>query len=280
MHNAFIQRAQTLDFFFVSSSIATLAHHPGQSNYAAANSFLEALVQYRRRLGLPAAVLGLCAIDDVGFVADNPIIRRKLRSQGLHFLPERETLEYFQLALMKQHDQEQHGTATATSRDPFAPWVNHGYTIVGLHSELHLDDPKCPTLWRRNRKMGMYHNVRATSDGAGGDASGGLKAFLEQASADGDPARFLREDASVDYLATEIGLRIFQFMMRDAVDMDISMSVSAIGLDSLMAIELRRWWKQSFAVDVTVLEIMGAGSLQQLGRLASEGLGKKMSGCD
>lgn len=276
MHNAFIQRAQTLDFFLVSSSIATLAHHPGQSNYAAANSFLEALVQYRRHLGLPAAVLGLCAVDDVGFVADNPIIRRKLRSQGVHFLPERETLEYFQFALLNQQDQEQHDT----SRDPLASWANHGYTIVGLHSDAHLDDPNCPTVWRRNRKMGMYHNVRATSDGVNGNASSGLKAFLEQAAADGDPARFLLEDASVDYLATEIGLRIFQFMMRDAVDMDISMNVSSIGMDSLMAIELRRWWKQSFAAEVTVLEIMGAGTLRQLGRLASEGLGKRMMGCD
>lgn len=78
--------------------------------------------------------------------------------------------------------------------------------------------------------------------GAGGEASGGLKAFLEEAAKDGDAARFLLEDASVDYLATEIGLRIFQFMMRDAADMDISMSVSAIGMDSLMAIELRRRW--------------------------------------
>jgi hypothetical protein len=57
--------------------------------------------------------------------------------------------------------------------------------------------------------MGMYHNVRATSDGAGGDASGGLKHLLEQAAADSDPAGFLLEDRSVDYLATEIGLRIF-----------------------------------------------------------------------
>jgi hypothetical protein len=68
LHNSFIQRQQNLDFFLLSSSIVTSAHHPGQSNYAAANKSLEAFAQYRRRQGLPAAVLSLCPIDDIGFV--------------------------------------------------------------------------------------------------------------------------------------------------------------------------------------------------------------------
>jgi aryl carrier-like protein len=182
-------------------------------------------------------------------------------------------LDFFQFAVMNQQDAVPQGTA----RDSLAPFTNNGYSIAGLHSDVHPNDPKCPTVWRRNRKMGLYHNVRAATNTAGSGASGGLKAFLEQAAAADDPAQFLREDANVDYLAIEIGLRIFQSMMRDAVDMDISMSVKAIGLDSLMAIELRRWWKQNLAYDVTVLEIMGAGTLQQLGTLASEGLIAKIT---
>ncbi|QKX63237.1 uncharacterized protein TRUGW13939_10406 [Talaromyces rugulosus] len=272
LHNSFIQRQQNLDFFLLSSSIVTSAHHPGQSNYAAANTSLEAFAQYRRRQGLPAAVLSLCPIDDIGFVAENPVIRRKLKSQGLNFLPEKEVLDYFEFAVLHQQDEVQ----SSSPKDQLSSWANDSHTIVGLHSEMPLDDPNCHTIWRRNREMGFYHNVSTTSNNNISKSSSGLKAFIEQATSSGDPAKFLDNDAAVDYLATEIGLRILQLMMRDADEVDISVSVHAVGMDSLMAIELRRWWKQNFAVDVTVLEIMGAGTLRGLGHVASQGLKKKI----
>ncbi|MFM7173562.1 MAG: SDR family NAD(P)-dependent oxidoreductase, partial [Caldilinea sp.] len=42
-----------LDFFVCFSSISALVGTPGQSNYAAANAFMDTLMQQRRRLGLP-----------------------------------------------------------------------------------------------------------------------------------------------------------------------------------------------------------------------------------
>lgn len=104
-----------------------------------------------------------------------------------------------------------------------------------------------------------------------------LTLFIQGASSCADAAKLLDSDATVDFLATEIGLRILQLMMRERDDrvVDISLSLAAAGMDSLIAIELRRWWKQSFAVDVTVLEIMATGNLRGLGLLASQALRKK-----
>lgn len=83
-------------------SLVTLIDQPGQSNYAATNTFLECFCQYRHKMGLLASVTDVCPVDDIGLVSKNPFIRRKLKSQGLCFLAEREMLDYMQLAFLNR----------------------------------------------------------------------------------------------------------------------------------------------------------------------------------
>jgi aryl carrier-like protein len=265
LHKAFLNHS--LDFFIMTSSLVTLIDQPGQSNYAAANTFLESFCQYRHTLGLPASVLGVCPVDDIGFVAENPAIRKKLKSQGLYFLPERELLDYVELAILNSHPNHR------ISADPAAPWKNSNHLIMGLRSEVHLEDPNCQASWRRDRRMGMYHNIRNTTAGDTSTNTNALKNFLSRVA---DDPQILDEKASAEYLALEIGQRVFKFMMKPEEDIDISLSLTQIGMDSLMAIELRRWWKQAFGLDVSVLEIMGSGTLKELGNLAAKGLRKKL----
>ena len=51
-------------------------------------------------------------------------------------------------------------------------------------------------------------------------------------------------------------------------------------MDSLMAIELKRWWKQAFGLDISVLEIIGSGTLASLDKMAGLGLEVKIEGRD
>ncbi len=60
---------QPLDFFVLFSSAAALIGSAGQSNYTAANEFLDGLASYRQANGLPATSINWGAWSDVGMAA-------------------------------------------------------------------------------------------------------------------------------------------------------------------------------------------------------------------
>ncbi|NEQ84828.1 MAG: SDR family NAD(P)-dependent oxidoreductase, partial [Moorea sp. SIO2I5] len=66
-----------LDFFVCFSSIASLLGGPGQGNYAAANAFMDAVVHYRRGLGLPGLSINWGGWASVGMTARLDSINQK-----------------------------------------------------------------------------------------------------------------------------------------------------------------------------------------------------------
>lgn len=64
-----LTHSQPLDFFVMFSSTASLLGAPGQGNYAAANSFLDALAHYRRAQGLPATSINWSGWGEIGLAA-------------------------------------------------------------------------------------------------------------------------------------------------------------------------------------------------------------------
>ncbi|KAI1733403.1 hypothetical protein F4680DRAFT_464043 [Xylaria scruposa] len=243
----------TLDFFVVTSSIVATINVPGQANYNAANTYLEAFCQYRNGLGLAASAIAVSPIDDVGVVVENDKARRNLSSNGLQFLTEREALEYIHLAILHQ-----------------APMP----IIMGLHSRTHLDDDGNHCIWKKDRRMGFYHNiVKEMNIQDESSADNKLRDFLTNATA--SPSE-LESAESIAFLSTEIGKRAYSFMLKPIEEVDISLSLVDVGLDSLMAVEMRRVWNQMFGLSISVFEIMSLGALENFGRLAAQGLKQKL----
>ncbi len=61
---------QSLDFFVMFSSIASLFGSPGQGNHSAANAFLDALAYHRRGMGLPGLSINWGTVSQVGKAAE------------------------------------------------------------------------------------------------------------------------------------------------------------------------------------------------------------------
>jgi hypothetical protein len=81
-------RKQPLDFFVLFSSIVAIAGTPGQGNYAAANAFLDAFAHYRRSLGLPALSVNWGAWADTGMASQlSERDQRRWTDQGVVLIP-------------------------------------------------------------------------------------------------------------------------------------------------------------------------------------------------
>jgi thioesterase domain-containing protein len=71
-----LTREAPLDFFVLYSSTAALLGSPGQGNYAAANAFLDALAHHRRSRGLPGLSINWGAWSEVGLAAQHGTAER------------------------------------------------------------------------------------------------------------------------------------------------------------------------------------------------------------
>ena len=75
-------RSMTLDFFVAYSSAAGVLGSPGQANYAAANTFMDALCRARIAGGLPATTIQWGAFADVGLAAVKDVRGKRLAARG------------------------------------------------------------------------------------------------------------------------------------------------------------------------------------------------------
>lgn len=261
LHRALL--GKDLDFFVLFSSISAIVGQPNQANYAAANTFLDSFVQYRHSLGLPASVVNIGVMEDVGYVSQNPGILEQFKATSTHTLREQDLIDTVQL-MMTNCPAMQHPTANRFQKPM--------QLVIGLRTTRPLSDSGNRAIWTRDVRMSQYRNLEDGSASATGAVNEDLKHFL--AAVTWQPS-MLNDQSNLDFLTRQIGSRLYNFMLRSEDDMDMKHSPSALGVDSLVAIEIRNWWRQSLGLEISVLEIMNCGSIEQMGRNAADSLQRK-----
>jgi acyl transferase domain-containing protein/surfactin synthase thioesterase subunit/short-subunit dehydrogenase/acyl carrier protein len=86
---------RSLDCFIMFSSASALIGLSGQGSYVAANAFLDTLAHSRRRKGLPATSINWGVIRDVGMVANETALEKYARAEGLEPVNAKDAIEVF-----------------------------------------------------------------------------------------------------------------------------------------------------------------------------------------
>ncbi|XP_054129440.1 mycocerosic acid synthase-like [Melozone crissalis] len=98
-------RDQELDYFVCYSSVASFLGNATQTNYAAANSFLDLFCLYRRNCGLSGQAINWGALN-LGILLNQDLIQSILESKGVDILQVHEIHDYLRKTLLINNPQQ------------------------------------------------------------------------------------------------------------------------------------------------------------------------------
>ena len=226
-----------LDFFVAFSSLGSVYGNAGQSIYHAANMFMTSLIEKRRLEGKVGSVIDIGMIVDVGYVAERQRagakIEEHLRSQFYTPLAETEFHHLFAQAVL--------------SGDIGS---GNGNLIMGIQQ--FIDDPNASTRphWYKNPRFSHMVVPPSASDGLSqaGNSMQQLREHFFQATSISDATSIF----------SELFCKKIEAMMKvPAASIDINAPLSDLGLDSLLAVEIRTWLLKDMRFDMPILKILG-----------------------
>ena len=229
--------ADALDLFVLYSSSSVMVGNPGQGAYVAANMYLDGLALYRRSLGLPALSVGWGAIRDAGFLTRHQQVADMLKSRtGLDATPAHEALADLGRLLASG------ATRVAVGRFDLQ---RLGQMLPGARVPRFL--PLIP---------------KHAADAALGSEDT-LATLLAKT-----PEGARRE--LVLARVREHGARV---LGTSASHISLEQPLAELGLDSLMAVELAGGLERDLGQPVSVMQVLGAGSLAAIAQLVMKVLG-------
>ena len=216
LHHA--TKAKDLDMFVLFSSVTGVVGNPGQANHAAANAFLDQLAAHRRALGLPGQAIAWGAWSGIGEAEEHrERIEQQLAYSGARWITPAEGIKALDWLV------RQDVTAPTVTSVDWQVAASVWETPSPFFSEV------LSTTGARSR--------RADSTAAGDRLLSRLR----------DMPAAERQGPLVEFICQELTA-----VMRLASGPSTSVSFFDLGMDSLMAVELRNRLNRALAGEYTV----------------------------
>jgi acyl transferase domain-containing protein/acyl carrier protein len=241
LHTAFADTP--LDFFVLFSSVAALVTSMGQGNYAAANTFLDLLAQQRRASGLPALSINWGPWGDVGMATQLDLITY-FHNRGLYPMSAEQGCQALGSLL--------------SGRTAQAVVLGARWSLVRDSSPLGIAAPM----------LGEVLAAELALDGPdeGAETAGGILAGVQERLAASKDLAAVEE--TIASHVRELACRILR---TDVANLEFDTNISDLGLDSMMAIELKNRIEQSLSVSISVVDLLkGVTPRQIAGPLAAQ----------
>lgn len=256
LHNALTNRSSALDFFLMTSSISGSIGIATESNYCAANSFLDSFARYRRSQGLPATSLGLGMISEVGFLHENPEIEALLLRKGVHSINEDELLQLVDIALSP----EAVDTSARNGGDFPADHFAEGHILTGLEllglQKIRALGWERPTQVLDDPRTGIIAGAYAASAAVGDDddahvesSSSGLPSAVSAALA-AQRSGGIASEQLVQAVQGVVAIKIGALLLVSTEQLVAEKQLADFGMDSMLAAEFRSAMFGVFRVDV------------------------------
>jgi NAD(P)-dependent dehydrogenase (short-subunit alcohol dehydrogenase family)/acyl carrier protein len=226
-----LTQGDPIELFLLFSSATTLLGAPGQGVYVAANLALEAMARQRRARGLPALAIAWGPIEDTGYLADRPETRDAL-ARRLGAKPMRSAQALAGLPAIADS-----GLATAAFAE---------------------------TSWNEARRFlpilasPIFAEIRADAGSSPGDDT-----LIERLAG-------LDADEALALLKTAVAEEAANILRLPAAGIDPLRPLSEMGMDSLMAVELRLALESRLRIDLPLMSLAEGTSVASIAtRLAN-----------
>jgi len=236
-----------MDFFILLSSMAAAVGFSTQANYAAGNTYQDALAKFRVSTGQRAASLNLGPISEDGPSFRDPVVQQNIFMSGNHILQSGEDLcdlmEYF-----------------CNPNLPLSELAPQSKLLMGIQ-----DPAKIRALgieersWMRARLFSHFYTRGVDSAQASMSKDGEEDMSILLAQATPEAAASIVTEALIKKLSSILSTEVESF--------ESHKPIHAYGIDSLVAVEIRNWISKKMRADVTIFDIMGNLPLKSFGEL-------------
>ena len=233
----FFDQSRPLDFFIACSSVSGVCGNAGQAQYAAGNTYQDALAQHRRVRGLKAVAVNLGIMRDVGAIAETAGVGNNL-SQWEDVIGIREPAFHalIKSLIIRQRDGDVCPAQVCTGLGSADLITAHGLALP-----YYFADPR----------LGPLAVTSVATQASTGDQGPAASLPSRLAEASGP------EQAGVVILDA-LAHKIADMLQIPASEVDSSRPMYRYGVDSLVALEVRNWITRELKANIALLEILAA----------------------